>query len=208
MNKKGFTLIEILAVLVLIGIVGGLGYTIVTGISQSIKDEMLNKKAEIIEEAAILYGENIKGAINNGNKTYKGNKCESIQVKDLVPEYLDNDNDSNITRNVSKICKGISGNGRCYNESIKERMTIGECRVEAGFYKGGFCYYEIKSLSCPNNSELVGNVCKAPVLIVDPSNSDNYLDDNYVVLYLKNKRIHAKFTNITNSNDNPCKVGG
>ena len=50
-NNKGFTLIELLAVIVLMGSVLLIAVPSVMGINNLIKDNMREKKAEIIEEA-------------------------------------------------------------------------------------------------------------------------------------------------------------
>ena len=137
MNKNGFTLIELLAVITLLGVIGGIAFVSVNGINRSIQENMLEKKVEMIEEAAVLYGEEYKGALANKNdiKKYNGYNCISIIVTDLIPEYLDKDNDN----------------------------------------------------TCLTSNIDAGNGC-----VVDPSNSENYLDKYEVIIYYKNKRIHAK----------------
>lgn len=88
-NNKGFTLTEILAVIVIIGIVGiiATGGTIV--VSSMIKNQMLETKKKLILSAAEDYGNENKVYITESctlnNKTY--NKCIKIKVKDLIPNY-------------------------------------------------------------------------------------------------------------------------
>ena len=102
MGKRGFTLVELLMVIVVLGIIMAIAIPSIMGVNQSIKDNMLEKKAELIEEAAILLGQDIKGSIISSNKTYKGSyKCKSFIVSDLVPEYLDKDNDNTCLNNDS-----------------------------------------------------------------------------------------------------------
>lgn len=135
MNKNGFTLIELLAVITLLGVIGGIAFVSINGINRSIQENMLEKKAEMIEEAAILYGQDIRGAVINSSKKYNNNSCLSIIVSDLIPTYMDKDNDN----------------------------------------------------SCLTSSSIVGNGC-----VVDPSNQEIFLDKYEVIIYYKNKRIHAK----------------
>ena len=135
MDKKGFTLIELLAVITILGIIGTIAFVSINQANSSIQEKMIEKKAEMIEEAAILYGQDIKGTIINSTKTYNGSKCLSIIVSDLIPTYMDKDNNN----------------------------------------------------TCLTSSSLSGNGC-----VEDPSNRDNYLDKNEVIIYYKNKRIHAK----------------
>lgn len=97
MNKKGFTLIELLAVIVILGIVGAIAMAGIGNLAQNTKEEMLNKKITMIEEAATLYGEDIKGSIMASSNRYKYNTypCKTIKVYTLVNEnYLSKDNNN------------------------------------------------------------------------------------------------------------------
>ncbi len=136
MNKKGFTLIELLGVITLLAVIGGIAYASITAINQNIKEKMIEKKLEMIEEAAIIYGGDIKGSIINSSKKYNNNPCISIIVSDLVPNNLDADN-----------------NNTC--------LTASSSATQEG-------------------------------CIVDPSDNTKYLDKKEVIIYYKNKRVHAK----------------
>jgi len=98
MNKKGFTLVELLAVIVILGIVATLAYSSVTTIQKNIEEDMFEKKADIIEEAAIMYGDDILRttlANKTSGEKYNGGYCATITVKELVEKgYLDKDNDN------------------------------------------------------------------------------------------------------------------
>ena len=102
MGKKGFTLIELLAVIVLLGIVMVIAIPGVGAIKKAIDRSMLEKKALIIEEAASLFGEDIRSSIINSNTTYNNLKCKSIIVSDLVSkEYLNKDNENDCLNTLS-----------------------------------------------------------------------------------------------------------
>jgi len=135
MNKNGFTLVELLVVIVILAIVVVIAVPSVAGVNNLIKNNMLEKKGEIIEEAAILLGQDMKGSVIASEKKYKNNyPCKSIIISYLVPNYLDKDNE---------------------NECLKEDST--------------------GTVGC----------------IVDPSDNTKYLDKKEVIIYYKNKRIHA-----------------
>lgn len=133
-NKNGFTLIELLAVIAILALIVVIAVPSVVGINGLIKQNMLEKKGEIIEEAAVLLGQDMKGSIMASSEKYKTYPCKSVIVSYLVPNYLDKDNE---------------------NECLKEDST--------------------GTVGC----------------IVDPSDSNKYLDKKKVIIYYKNKRIHA-----------------
>jgi len=133
-NNKGFTLVELLVVIAILGIVVVIAVPSVQGVNNMIRNNMLEKKTEIIEEAAIMLGQDMKGSVISSEKTYKTFPCKRIIISSLVPNYLDRDNE---------------------NECLKEDST-----------------------------ETVG-------CIVDPSDETKYMDKMEVIIYYKNKRIHA-----------------
>ena len=94
MNNKGFTLIELLGVIVLLGIISAIAIPSIGIITNIIKNNMLEKKVTIIEQAATLLGEDIKASIIDSNLRYKEYPCRRFIVSNLVPDYLDKDNDN------------------------------------------------------------------------------------------------------------------
>lgn len=75
MNKKGFTLVELLGVLVILGVIMAIGLTSVINMSNGIKLKMLKTKVETIETSAINWGQ------ENINKLTQ--KCENITIEGL-----------------------------------------------------------------------------------------------------------------------------
>ena len=79
-NKKGFTLVELLAVIVLLAIVGAIGSLGVTKVKKSIEDKLTVTKLEQALNAATEYAED-----------YKQENC-TIQITDLITkEYLESE---------------------------------------------------------------------------------------------------------------------
>ncbi len=101
MNKKGFTLVELLAVIVILGIVGAIAMAGIGNLAKNTKEEMLDKKITMIEESATLYGEDIKGSImaSSNTKKYDGYPCKTTSVYELVnSNYLSKDNNNTCQR--------------------------------------------------------------------------------------------------------------
>lgn len=135
MNKNGFTLVELIVVIMLLAVVMLIAVPSVIGVNNIIKTNMREKKAEIIEEAAVMLGEDMRIAIINSDKKYKNKyPCKSVTIGYLVPSYLDKDNEND-----------------CLDEG--DESTIG--------------------------------------CITDPANEKAFLDQKEVIIYYKNKRIHA-----------------
>ncbi len=96
MNKNGFTLVELLAVILLLGLIMVLVLPNINNASGATKQKSFETKVSFIESAAILYGQDNYGKIVNNNNgsvcaTYKkitsGYEC-TIKVITLVPSYL------------------------------------------------------------------------------------------------------------------------
>ena len=99
MNNKGFTLIELLGVIVVLGVIMAIAVPGIGFISKDIKNNMLDKKITLIESAANLLGEDIKSSIIESNLRYEEYPCRSFIVSNLVPNYIDKDNDNNCLTN-------------------------------------------------------------------------------------------------------------
>ncbi len=82
MNKKGFTLVELLAAIFILGVIVTLGVVSMTSLSSNIKEK---NKEQIISNIEIA-----------GAKYAFDTKIESVTVQELVLSgYLESDNDSN-----------------------------------------------------------------------------------------------------------------
>ena len=99
MNKKGFTLVEILSVLVLIGLLLALAIPGINKISSNMKKKSYNKKISLVESAAELWGQDNKTLLQSSNDCILSDKetvsCYKITVGNLISaNYLDSDNNS------------------------------------------------------------------------------------------------------------------
>ncbi len=73
MDKKGFTLTELLAVIVILGIIMTIGIRSVYSINHAARKKLLATKIEEIETAAIKYGQ---------EHTFTSDNCNSVTFKD------------------------------------------------------------------------------------------------------------------------------
>ncbi len=83
-NKKGFTLIEILCVIVLIGILSVIATISIVNLSSKSKENLYCAKIELIENIAASYGIKYELELNNSNELYNGYKSLKIKVRTLV----------------------------------------------------------------------------------------------------------------------------
>lgn len=101
MNKKGFTLVELLSVIVLIGLLLGIGVPGVMRISKKMKERSFNTKKEQIEQAATLWGQDNRTRLSKStckvleSSVEKEYPCYKISIKELIKEdYLDSENNN------------------------------------------------------------------------------------------------------------------
>ena len=64
-NKKGFTLVEIITVIVLLSIILIISIPGIDKLSKAMKQNTLEKKERLIEQAAVLWGQDNKSILNS-----------------------------------------------------------------------------------------------------------------------------------------------
>lgn len=84
-NKKGFTLIELMAVIVLVAIITAIGSYSIIGLQSSIDESMWRSRVDLIENSAKRFGEDNKVLLTNSCNTSDGvkNACLEITVQTL-----------------------------------------------------------------------------------------------------------------------------
>ncbi len=86
MNNKGFSLVELLAVIVILAIIMSLGFVGFGSIHRASKEQMLKSKIESLETSAQKYGQERMNELNTsckiGGKDYKF--CKTVTVQTLL----------------------------------------------------------------------------------------------------------------------------
>ena len=93
MNKKGFSLVELLAVLIVLGIIMTIVTTTILKEVNSSKEKLNQSQIEIIKNAAIEYA-NKKGYFKQENKTYDVT-IEELKEENLIDDTIINSLDKN-----------------------------------------------------------------------------------------------------------------
>lgn len=99
MNRRGFTLVELLSVLVLIGLLFGLAIPGINKISSNMKKKSYSKKVSLVLSAAELWGQDNKTLLQTNDdcklSTDKIVSCYKITISNLIEDnYLDSDKNS------------------------------------------------------------------------------------------------------------------
>ena len=97
MNRRGFTLVELLSVLVLIGLLLGLAIPGINKISSNMKKKSYSKKVSLVLSAAELWGQDNKTLLQDDICSINEKKmsCKMVTISSLIENnYLDSDKNS------------------------------------------------------------------------------------------------------------------
>lgn len=96
-NKKGFTLVELLSVIVILALISVMATTGIIALSNKSKENMYCAKLEMISSVARDYGVKYEYELNNSNEYYNGYKSLKIKVSDLITSgKLETDKDNTV----------------------------------------------------------------------------------------------------------------
>lgn len=83
--KRGFTLVELLAVIVLIAIIALIGAGGITKVRQNVRNDMCKSTVDMIEIAGKHYGEDFKNLLTSNCRINGNNyKCLTVTVQELI----------------------------------------------------------------------------------------------------------------------------
>jgi competence protein ComGC len=175
MNKNGFTLVELMAVLVIIGLLLVLTIPNIVKISKQSKAKAYDTKINLIEQMAVYYGMDNKSLIMKG-QTPNNNVSSTVKIVSDDKGYI-----TSFTYNANKAYSPTEILDT--NEYRGNYVTIKEL-VEAGQIKWD------KEHMCENcteaNKEYYNNIVVNPI-------TDNIINGCYVYIYYKNNQVNAYF---------------
>ena len=96
-NKKGFTLVELLCVIVILALISVMATTGIITLSNKSKENMYCAKLEMISSIASDYAVKYEYELNNSTELFNGYKSLKIKVNDLINSgKLETDKDDKI----------------------------------------------------------------------------------------------------------------
>lgn len=119
MNKKGFTLVELMAAIVILGVLMGVAVPNVLSIYKNMKIKYFCEKVSTIEQAATLYGQDKYGeeVTTNSNEL----SLAKVSVLDLVKAgYVKKDDDN---------CQTSSNTSNCVKDP-RDDSSLDRTKVE------------------------------------------------------------------------------
>ena len=137
-NKKGFTLVEILVVIALIGLILGLGVPGIMKLSENSKKRTYKQKVSLIESAGVAWGNNNKTLLKSTTCDIDGIEydCYKVSVERLIEDdYLNSEKNGEIaysdptdnTKSLIHNCVFIyKKNNRVYSKFSDEKY---ECQT-------------------------------------------------------------------------------
>ncbi len=84
MNKKGFTLLEVLCVTVILALIATIASSSIMNLSKKSKENMYCTKLKLIESYAEKYAQKHEKELNESTNKYNGYKSIRIKINDLV----------------------------------------------------------------------------------------------------------------------------
>lgn len=90
-NKKGFTLVELLSVIVILAVLAVIASSSVIKLTKNGKDSLFCTKLTIIESAAKDYGALHELELNNSTTYYQEYKSIKIKIGDLIDNGIEAD---------------------------------------------------------------------------------------------------------------------
>lgn len=165
MNRKGFTLVELLAVIVILGVIGGIATVSVLSTINKSKDKsekiFVSKLSTLIEEYLDLYSGELQES-GTAEYTFKKCKVKNCNTSDESKSYsvtakeLSKKNSSSVTID-DLIAKGLineedlinpKNKEKCFNSSVETNVRVFRDNEYVYYY-----YVDLSGTSCEISNE-------------------------------------------------------
>lgn len=105
MKKNGFTLVEVLAVIVILSILVSIATVNIIGVRDRSLKDLLETKKQNLEAAAIVYGQEHQEELTEVCTVddYKSNACLKVTVKDLIDKKYFKSTETNENEKIELI---------------------------------------------------------------------------------------------------------
>lgn len=181
MKKNGFTLIEILVVLVIISVLLVITIPNVLKVANSTKQTAYNTKIALMQEAAITYGQLNKSTIMKGINPSDTNNNNYVCVET-------NGKVGNYSQKTYSATESLDSNTyRCARITVKDLVESGNLN------------YDTTNVCSTSNNCTTANKDDYDNIVTNPTN--NYIINScYIYVYYKYNRVYAYFDKNTCDN--------
>ena len=121
MKKNGFTLIEVLAVIIILGVIGLIVMPVVTNSLKESKDELLEVQLTNIKEAAKTWSADNVDKLPIVENDSKNITLEKLQTEGYIDEDIKNPKTDELF-NGKAVCVNIKFNGKKYIYNVVQSL--------------------------------------------------------------------------------------
>lgn len=106
MNKKGFTLIELLGVITILAVIATVSYYTINGVTESFHNSMWKNQIDLIENAAVRWGEDNEYILVANNNTSSNPITVTVDTL-IIRGYLSTDERDGDRKIITKEVNGV-----------------------------------------------------------------------------------------------------